>query len=152
MTVQEWHGIKPNDNILPKGMVIIDKHEANQYSPLSLAFLGDAVYEQLVREHLMLTANMPPHTLHDEAVRRVRAEYQAKAVKLLDSILTEEERDIIKRGRNASGGLRHVPKSSDRSEYGMATGLEALFGWLRLCEDNERINFLFEYIWERDEM
>lgn len=94
---------------------------------------------------------MPPHVLHDEAVRRVRAGYQARAVKLLDELLTDEERDIIKRGRNASGGLRHVPKSSGRGEYGMATGLEALFGWLRLCEDNERIAFLFEYIWERNE-
>ncbi len=119
---------------------------------MSLAFLGDAVYEQLVREKLLIAANMPVHTLHDRTVERVRAEYQSRAALLISDILTEEESDVMRRGRNASGGLKHVPKSSDRAEYGRATGFESLFGWLRLRGDSERINYLFEYIWERVEV
>ena len=58
-------------------MVTLDRHSAMQYSPLTLAFLGDAVYEQLVRERLVLMANMPVNKLHKLAVERVRASYQS---------------------------------------------------------------------------
>ena len=128
----------------------IEKREANQYSPLALAFLGDSVYEQLVREKLLMTANMPAHKLHEASVKKVRAGYQSRAAELISDMLDDDEADILRRGRNAVGGVNHVPKSSNHAEYGRATGLEALFGWLHLQGKRDRINELFEYIWERN--
>lgn len=124
---------------------MIEKKEANQYSPLTLAFLGDAVYEQLVRERLVLTANMPVKKLHEEAVKRVRAGYQSRAVEIILPLLDEDELAIFKRGRNATGNT--VPKSSDPVEYRRATGLETLFGYLSLTENYERMVELFDKIW-----
>ncbi len=111
--------------------------------------MGDAVYEQLVRERILLEANMSAHKLHDAAVKRVRAEYQAKAAELISDMLDEDEVDIMRRGRNATGNGWHVPKSSNHAEYSRATGLEALFGWLHLLGRTDRINELFSIIWER---
>ncbi|MCL2054630.1 MAG: ribonuclease III [Oscillospiraceae bacterium] len=126
----------------------MNKKEVNQYSPLTLAFLGDAVYELRVRERIVSGANMPVGKLHKEAVKRVRAEYQAKAVELIAPMLTEEEAAVLKRGRNACPNT--VPKNADLAEYRRATALETLFGYLYLLEENERIAELFEYIWEGD--
>ncbi|MBQ3162691.1 MAG: ribonuclease III [Oscillospiraceae bacterium] len=126
-------------------MFDIDIQRANQYSPLTLAFLGDAVYEQLVREKIVLTANMPVKKLHKEAVERVRAAYQSKAVDVIMPYLTEEEEAVFKRGRNATGNT--VPKSSNPVEYRRATALETLFGYLHLTGKSERIVELFDIIW-----
>ncbi len=126
-------------------MFDIDIQRANQYSPLTLAFLGDAVYEQLVREKIVLTANMPVKKLHKEAVERVRAAYQSKAVDVIMPHLTEEEEAVFKRGRNATGNT--VPKSSNPVEYRRATALETLFGYLHLTGNSERIVELFDIIW-----
>ena len=123
----------------------MEKHQVNQYSPLTLAFLGDAVYEQLVRERLVLTANMPVKKLHQAAVKRVRASYQSRAVDEILPLLTEDEEAVFKRGRNATGNT--VPKSSDPVEYRRATGLETLFGYLKLTENYERMVELFDIIW-----
>ncbi len=130
-------------------VIKIEKREANQYSPLTLAFLGDAVYEQLVRERIVRTANMPAHKLHDLSVKHVRAAYQSRAYDIISEIITEDEADILRRGRNASGNSHNVPKSSDHTEYSRATAVEALFGWLRLTENYDRINIIFDHIWER---
>ena len=123
----------------------MEKHQVNQYSPLTLAFLGDAVYEQLVRERLVLTANMPVKKLHNEAVARVRASYQSRAVDEILPFLDEDEEAVFNRGRNATGNT--VPKSSDPVEYRRATGLETLFGYLKLTENYERMVELFDIIW-----
>lgn len=122
----------------------------NQYSPLTLAFLGDAVYERLVRERLVITANMSVKKLHKEAVEKVRAAYQSKAVDVILPVLTEDEADIMKRGRNATSNT--VPKSSNPIEYRRATSLETLFGYLELLEEYDRIKELFEYIWNNTEV
>lgn len=119
--------------------------DAMQYSPLSLAFLGDSVYEQLVRTELILTANMPAGKLHSLAVRLVCAPYQAKASHYLcDGIFTEQEMYIYKRGRNANG--INAPKSATNSDYRAATGLEAVFGYLTLTGQNDRCNELYSII------
>ncbi len=131
-------------------VLTIDKKDANQYSPLTLAFLGDAVYERLVRERLVLTANMPVKKLHAEAVERVRASYQSKAVEIIMPLLNEEEETILKRGRNATGNT--VPKSSNPVEYRRATALEALFGYLQLTENYKRMVELFDIIWYNTEL
>ena len=123
----------------------LEQRELNQYSPLALAFLGDAVYGQLVRERLLLAANRPVGQLHQLATKRVRASYQAKAVEIVIPFLNEEEQAVLKRGRNATGTT--VPKHSSAVEYRHATALESLFGYLHLKGEIERINQLFEIIW-----
>ena len=126
-------------------MSILEKRDVNQYSPLTLAFLGDAVYEQLVREKIVLTANMPVGKLHKAAVEKVRAAYQSRAVDLIESLLTDDELAVMKRGRNATSNT--VPKSSNPIEYRRATSLETLFGYLHLLGNSERIVELFDIIW-----
>lgn len=117
-----------------------------QYSPLALAFIGDAVYEIKVREKLILAANMPANALHKLAVKRVCAEYQSQAVlKILDSaMLSEKENDVFKRGRNTKV---NAPKHSTIAEYRNATGLECLLGFLYLTGKQSRIDELFEICW-----
>ena len=119
--------------------------EVNQYSPLTLAFMGDAVYEQLVREKLVSSANRPVRDLHPLKTQKVCATYQSKAILSIAENLTEKELSIFKRGRNATGAS--VPKNANASDYRHATGLECLFGYLYLTEQNERILEIFELIY-----
>lgn len=114
------------------------------YSPQALAFLGDAVYELLVRERLVKKANMPVGKLHQKAVQQVRASYQSKAYELLEAILTEEERAALKRGRNSN--CVKAPKNGNLLDYRRATGVESLFGYLYLKGETARIKELFLYI------
>lgn len=129
----------------------LEKREINQYGPLALAFLGDVIYEKLVREYIILKGNMPVSKLHSLSVKKVCAEYQARAVEIIREKLTEEEQDVLRRGRNASGIT--APKHSTVAEYRAATALECLFGYLHLAGRDERIEELFEIIWniETDE-
>lgn len=113
-------------------------------SPLALAFLGDAVYELMVRERLSRMGSMPAHTLHIKAVTMVRCSAQAKAAEHILPMLTEEEEAIFRRGRNANSTT--VPKNACPADYRAATGLETLFGFLYLKERHERIRELFERI------
>lgn len=120
----------------------MEKRDAKQYSPLALAYLGDAVYERLCRAHLVKKANMPAGKLHFMGVHFVNAHYQAMCAEKLGDMLSDEEADILRRGRNAKSLT--VPKHADVSEYRLATGLEALFGYLELIGDQKRIEELFE--------
>lgn len=104
------------------------------------------MYEQLVREKLVLTANMPVGKLHILSVKRVCAKYQSKGYEHIETMLTEEEDTILKRGRNATGNT--VPKSSNPVEYRRATAVECLFGYLYLKGQAKRIQELFDIIWE----
>lgn len=114
----------------------------------ALAFLGDSVYELLVREALLREANRPARQLHDLAVGRVRAEYQARAAAAITPKLNEDEARILLRGRNASG--LSVPKHASAAEYHMATGLECLFGYLYLCGEEKRLRELFDEVWQME--
>lgn len=127
----------------------LTEREVNQYSPLALAFLGDSVYEQLIREKIILLANMPASKLHSLKVSRVCAEYQSKALEKILSFLNEKETAIVKRGRNATGNT--VPKHSSAADYRRATALECLFGYLYLLGKAERIDELFQIIWNMEE-
>lgn len=119
------------------------RREAAMYSPLTLAYLGDCVYELLVREMLVRKGNKPNGKLHGEATKFVSSKGQSEAFLKIEHILTEEEIAVFKRGRNAHS----VPnKNNDADEYRRATGLETLFGYLRLCGDDERIAELFKEI------
>lgn len=122
----------------------LTERDASQYSPLSLAFLGDSVYDTLVREYLLKIANMPVSKLHSAKIKLVCAEFQSDAYKRLIEHLTEKEIAVLKRGRNATGNT--VPKHADVAEYRRSTALECLFGYLYLTGQADRISGLFEII------
>ncbi|MCH5316213.1 MAG: ribonuclease III [Eubacterium sp.] len=126
-------------------MRFVDKEvNPKQLSPLNLAFIGDCIYEILVRETLVCDANRPVNDLHKESVKFVSATAQTEAFKKIENMLTDEETAIYKRGRNSKVG--HSPKSATEGEYHCATGVEALFGYLYLKGDIERIKELFSVI------
>lgn len=130
-------------------MEILTKAEARGYSPAALAFYGDCAWEILVRRKLLEKGNAPSAKLHKQSVELVRASFQSLAADIIEKLLTEEEADLIRRGRNATG--LSIPKSSTPMEYHRATGLEALFGFLFLTGEFERAEILFEVIWNERE-
>ena len=115
--------------------------DLRQVSTQALAYLGDCVLEMRVREHLVESGISSSGKLNVEALSFVRAGAQAEAMKKLLPLLSEEEAGYFRRGRNI--GHSQTPKSASVSEYRTATGMEALFGWLRLMNKNERIDELF---------
>ncbi len=113
------------------------KTDPSQYSPLVLAYLGDAVYELMIREHIVRQANRQVSKLHHEATQYVNAAAQAQLAERILERLTEEELAVYRRGRNATSHT--VPKNQETGDYRKATGLEALIGWLYLKGDTDRI-------------
>ena len=110
-------------------------------SPITLAFVGDAVFELLTRQSLAAGGTLPADTLHKESVARVCASAQSAAAERIEPLFTPEEAEIFRRGRNCTGV--HVPKSASSRDYRRATALEALFGYLWLTGQSERITQLF---------
>ena len=110
-------------------------------SSLGLAHLGDSVFEVMVRSWLCLQGKAKPKDLHKATVKYVAAPAQAAIVQKILPVLTEEESDVYRRGRNTAP--HSVPKAASRGEYQAATALEALFGWLYLQGRTERLNELF---------
>ena len=131
-----------NTNILADICTPLSEPQARMYSPLTLAFLGDAVYSLLVRNMLSLTANRPTGKLHKESIHYVNAAFQAQMIRELLPVLTEDETAVFKRGRNAHSA--HSPKNQSDADYRYATGLESLYGYLYLCGKTDRIKELFE--------
>ncbi len=113
-------------------------------SPLTLAFIGDAVYDLLIREQLVCKANCPVGKLHKMKVKKVCCKAQSEIMKKLISMLTNEELSIFKRGRNAH--TNHTPKNADVADYHNATGFETLIGYIYLKGDIKRLRELFELI------
>jgi ribonuclease-3 family protein len=109
-------------------------------SPLALAYLGDAVYDLYVRQYVLSRPSRRPNQLHREATRYVSAKAQAKAVRIIDGELTEEERDMLRRGRNAKSHA--APKNTDVLDYRYSTGFECLIGYLYLSKRYERLGTL----------
>ena len=120
------------------------REELLNMSSLGLAHLGDGVFELMVRAWLCLHGKVKVKDLHRATVRYVAAPAQAAAVERLLPLLTQEEADVYRRGRNTAP--HSVPRAASRGEYQAATGLEALFGWLYLQGRTERLNELFEVI------
>lgn len=123
-----------------------EQEELLNMSSLGLAYLGDAVFEVMVRGWLCLHGKLTPGKLHRAALAYVAAPKQAAMTQKLLPLLTDEELRIFKRGRNASP--HSLPKAATRQEYQTATALEALFGWLYLQGRTERLNVLFETMME----
>ena len=115
-------------------------------SSIGLAHLGDAVYELLVRTWLCVHGKATGKGLHRATVAIVCANKQAELSEKILPLLTEAEHDVFRRGRNAN--VHTIPHSADRATYQTATALEALFGWLYLRGERERINELFSVMME----
>lgn len=113
-------------------------------SPLTLAYIGDCVFELLVRERLVCIANRSVNELHKLSVAQVRADAQAAAVRRIMPMLTEAEEAVFKRGRNAKSG--HTPKNQTEGDYHYATGFEALFGYWYINGEISRIREIFAVI------
>lgn len=119
------------------------KEEAKQLNPLQLALIGDGVYEIFVRNHILANnIDLSAHKIHVEAIKFVKAKSQSLIMHEIESELTDEEEYIYKRGRNAKSAT--VPKNADVRDYRMATGFEALVGYLYLIGETERLEFIFE--------
>ena len=117
---------------------------ADDYSPLTLAFIGDGVYDLLVRDYLVRQANRPVGELNKRKVALVNCESQAAFAKSLMPKLSEKEQAVYKRGRNAAP--KCTPKHGTVADYHSATGLEALFGYLHINGEQDRIKELFNEI------
>lgn len=128
-------------------MYVLRDMDVKQLNALALAYMGDAVYEQAVREHLLRSGRVKPNVLHREATKYVSAKSQAAILQEMMSAnyLTEEEAAIMRRGRNAKSGS--VPKNTDVGTYKSSSGFEAVLGYLYLLGRTERImEFIVESI------
>lgn len=108
--------------------------------PLALAYIGDAVYEVAVRQHVMARPNLRPHHLHGQSTKYVSAKAQARLLELIEPLLTEEEKDVVRQGRNAKSGT--VPKNANVLDYRLATAFESLVGYLYYTGAHDRLRWL----------
>ena len=119
-----------------------DEAEVNMMSPLTWAYIGDAVYELYIRTYLIDITRLKPHKLHIESIKYVKAKAQAEILEKLDSILTEKEKEIVRRGRNTEN--HHVAKNATVQEYMYSTAFEALIGYLYLTKQDERLKEILD--------
>lgn len=114
--------------------------DIREYDIKALAYIGDAVYELYVRKHIMENSHEQVNKLHKKAIKYVSAKAQAHVIALLENKFTDEEQAIFRRGRNATSNT--VPKNTDVITYKIATGFEAVVGYLYLNNDIERLNYV----------
>lgn len=115
-----------------------EKIDVDSMSPLVWAYIGDSVYEMYIRMYLVNTTKLKPHKLHIETTKYVKAKAQANTLESLMENLTEKEKEIVRRGRNAEN--HHLPKNATVQEYMYATAFEALIGYLYLTKQDERLH------------
>lgn len=111
--------------------------DVNMLSPLTWAYVGDAVYELYIRTNLVNNTKLKPHKLHIESIKYVKAKAQADILKRIEDNLTETEKDIVRRARNAEN--HHLPKNADPADYMYSTAFEGLIGFLYLTKKDERL-------------
>lgn len=120
---------------------IIDREknemDVNMLSPLTWAYVGDAVYELYIRTNLVNNTKLKPHKLHIESIKYVKAKAQAEILKRIEESLTNEEKEIVRRARNAEN--HHLPKNADPADYMYSTAFEGLIGFLYLTKRDERL-------------
>ena len=114
-----------------------DEQEINQLSPLTWAYVGDCIFELYVRTKLVNETKLKPHELHLRAINYVKAKSQAEMLHNINDKLTEEEQDIVRRGRNTEN--HHLPKNANIQDYMYSTAFEALIGYLYLCKKEKRV-------------
>jgi len=128
----------------------MDEKEAVLLNPLQLAYLGDSVWELIVRYHL-INRKLNVHHMHQQCVKLVNAHSQSQILHIIVNELTPAEQDIVRRGRNAHA--KHAaPRNQNPDEYAASTGFEALFGFLYLTGQNDRIDYLIHQIPEVNEI
>lgn len=123
-----------------------DISEVKLMPPLVWAYVGDNVYELFIRTELVNNSKMNPHKLHVESIKYVKAQAQAEILEELQEFLTDEEKDIVRRGRNAEN--HHLPKNANVADYSHATAFEALIGYLYLTKQDKRLKEIFDKIKE----
>ena len=114
-----------------------EKLDVDTMSPLIWAYVGDSVYELYIRTHLTNVTKLKPHQLHMKSILYVKAGAQADILEKLMEHLTDQEKEIVKRGRNAEN--HHLPKNATVQEYMYSTAFEALIGYLYLTKQDERL-------------
>lgn len=124
-----------------------EEQEVNLMPPLVWAYVGDCVYELYIRTKLVNETKLKPHALHIEAIKKVKAKAQAETLNKIYEELTEKEKDIVRRGRNAEN--HHLPKNANVQDYMYATAFEALIGYLYLTKQNNRLKEIFDKILEK---
>ena len=122
-------------------MEIIDREknetDVNMLSPITWAYVGDAIYELYIRTNLVNNSKLKPHKLHIESIKYVKAKAQADILKRIEDSLTDAEKDIVRRARNAEN--HHLPKNADPADYMYSTAFEGLIGYLYLTKKDERL-------------
>lgn len=113
-------------------------------SPLVWAYVGDAVFELFIRIELLNKSKAKPNKLHFESIKMVSAKAQTHILEEIENILTDEEKDIVRKGRNSKP--KTFAKNASVKEYLKATGFEALIGYLFLIKENERLDEILNYI------
>lgn len=121
-----------------------DLAQVRMMHPLVLAYIGDTVYDLFVRTYLIHTYDVPVHQLHVRSISFVKAGSQSETLHNIDELLSEDEKYIVRRGRNAKSGT--VPKNADVTEYRWATGFESLLGYLYLTGQEERLVEIMGYV------
>lgn len=119
-----------------------EKEDINLLSPLTWAYVGDAVYELYIRTNLVNHTKLKPHKLHIESIKYVKAKAQADILKKIMEELTEEEKEIVRRARNAEN--HHLPKNADPQDYMYSTAFEGLIGFLYLTKQDERLKEILQ--------
>ena len=130
-------------DFLPNSLSPIKQDEARQISPLVLAYIGDGVQTLYVRTKLVLTTTLSTNELHKLTSDEVKAVSQAKHVKRLLPIFTEDESAVFKRARNSN--VNTPAKNASIADYKKASGYEAVIGYLYLTGNHERLNYLLKY-------
>lgn len=131
---------------LGNGHTCLSGSDVDRLSPLTWAYVGDAVYELWVRLNLSLSNSCPVGQLHKETVKHVQAQAQADLLSALEQFLTDEEKEIVRRGRNARPG--NVPKTASVMTYRYSTAFEALIGYLFLKGKEERLTQILDQVGE----
>lgn len=116
--------------------------DINMLSPLTWAYVGDAVYELYIRTNLVNKTKLKPHKLHIESIKYVKAKAQANMLKSIEEQLSDEEKNIVRRARNAEN--HHLPKNADVADYMYSTAFEGLIGYLYLTKNDKRLKEILE--------
>jgi len=116
--------------------------EVRLMKPLVWAYIGDCIYELYIRMSLVNSTNLNPHKLHVESIKYVKAKAQAETLSRIYDSLTDEEKEIVRRGRNAEA--HHLPKNAELIDYKYATAFEALIGYLYLSKHDNRLKEILD--------
>lgn len=138
------------DNFISGTVNDFEMNEADvrNLQPLVLAYVGDAIYEAFIRTMLVTGKKANVHVLHKSSVQYVKAKAQADIIHRIHDRLTQDEQDIVRRGRNAKSAT--VPKNADVSDYRYSTGFEALVGFLYLTNNIARLKEVLNYCIETE--